>query len=263
VWESPGTGGGGLSLSDVIEQVNGTHGLVLVVGLVAFAAVVQLAAGFGFALVCVPLLALVVDPHVAVLVALQVGVAGALFQAVEGRRHLDGGVVTRLTVAGLVGLPVGGWVYARSSPEVLKIVIGVVILAAVVLLARGFTLARSSRPVDLVGGLLTGFLTTCTGTSGPPIVTILQARDVSPEVFRATTSTVFCVLDALSVVGFAATGHLRWPLFLVTLCTLPGLAVGAWLGVRARQLLSPQAFRVAVLLLLTWSGLAAILTALV
>jgi uncharacterized membrane protein YfcA len=245
-----------------LTDVNGLGGLALVVGVVAFAAVIQLAAGFGFALVCVPLLALVVDPHVAVVVALVLGVVGALYQAVEGRAVVDRGVVARLTTAGFVGLPIGGWVYSRSSPEVLKVVIGVVILVAVALLARGLSLSRWSASVDLVGGLLTGFLTTCTGTSGPPIVTILHARDVSPEVFRATASSVFCVLDAVSVAGFAATGHLPWSLFLVTLCTLPGMGVGAWIGVRVRHLLSPKAFRLGVLSLLAWSGMAAILTAL-
>lgn len=244
------------------DQVNGLDGLAITAGLVALAAVIQLAAGFGFALVCVPLLVLVVDPHVAVLIALQVGVIGALYQVVEGRAHIDVGVVGRLLAAGFVGLPLGGWMYARSGPDVLKVVIGSVILVAVALLVRGLTLPRSSPLVDLVGGLVTGFLTTCTGTSGPPIVTILHAREVSPQVFRATASTVLCVLDVVSIAGFAVTGHIPWALVLVTLCTIPGMALGAWVGVKVRDLLTPEAFRMVVLSLLTWSGLAAIVTAL-
>jgi uncharacterized protein len=250
-------------LTGLTEHMTASGAFALVAAVVAFAAVVQLATGFGFALVCVPLLILFIDPHLAVLVALQIGTIGALYQAVEGRRHMNRGVVVRLIAAALVGLPVGGWVYVRSSPETLKILIGVVILLAVALLARGLTFKRSSPSVDLLAGLLTGFLTTSTGTSGPPIVTMLHARNVQPQVFRATTSIVFCVLDAVSVVAFAVTGHLPVSVFLATVCALPGLGVGAWVGIRARTLLSPRAFRVVVLMLLTWSGIAAILTALV
>jgi uncharacterized membrane protein YfcA len=237
--------------------------LALVVGIVAFAATIQLATGFGFALVCVPLLVLFIDPHVAVVIALQIGMIGALYQAVEGRRHINRGVVARLTAAALFGLPLGLWVYAHSSPELLKILIGVVILATVALLVRGVSINRSSPPVDIIAGLITGFLTTSTGTSGPPIVTILQARRVTPLVFRATTSTVFCVLDAASIVAFAATGRLPWSVMLTTLGTLPAMGLGAWIGVKVRPLLTPRAFRFVVLLLLAWSGVAAILTALV
>ena len=93
-------------------------------------------------------------------------------------------------------------------------------------------------------------------------MTVLQARKVAPPEFRATTSTVFCVLDTAAIVAFAFTGRLTLPLFVATLGTLPGLGIGAWVGTKARRLLSPPTFRVVVLVLLTWSGLAAILSAL-
>jgi uncharacterized membrane protein YfcA len=242
--------------------MNEPGALALACGVVTFAATVQLATGFGFALVCVPLLVLFLDPHVAVLIALQIGILGALYQAVEGRRHMNRGVVTRLTAAAFVGLPVGGLVYARSSPRVLTIVVGVVTLVTVALLARGLTFKRTSPPLDIVAGLLTGVLTTSTGTSGPPIVTVLQARKVAPPEFRATTSVVFCVLDTAAIAAFAVAGRLTLPLFLATLGTLPGLGIGAWVGTKVRRLLSPAAFRIVVLALLSWSGLAAILSAL-
>jgi len=235
---------------------------VLVAAIVALASVVQLATGFGFALVCMPALALVIDPHLAVLITLEVGMVGAFYQAVEGRQHVDRQMVARLLAAAAVGLPAGWWVYSLSSAAVLKFLIGLLVLSTVVLLARGFRLSRASTQVDLTAGVLTGFLTTCTGISGPPIVTVLHARQVAPEAFRAMTSTVFSVLDGLAVLVFVATGDIGWPLTLLVLSTLPGLAAGAWIGIRARLLMSPQTFRVVVLSLLAATGLTAVVTAL-
>jgi uncharacterized membrane protein YfcA len=232
-----------------------------VAAVVAFASAVQLATGFGFALVCVPLLILFVDPHLAVLIALQIGLIGALYQAVEGRREINRRVVGRITVAAFVGLPVGGWVYARSSPDVLKVLIGVIIVTAVMFLARGLSIRRSSPIVDLTAGLLTGFLTTSTGTSGPPIVTVLHARNVSPPVFRATTSTIFSVLDGVAIIGYVVTGRFPLWLFLATLATLPGLVLGAWVGIAARRRLSREGFRLALLVLVAEPGLSDVVTA--
>lgn len=229
---------------------------------VAVAAVVQLAAGFGFALVSVPLLALVTDAHQAVLLALLLGTVGNLGQAIEGRRVVDRAVIGRLLLGALVGLPLGWIAFTRSDARVLPLTIGAVILLAVVALARGATLARSSRRVDLLVGALSGALTTCTGAAGPPIVAVLHARREPPEVFRATATTTFLALDVVAIAIYAATGHLTWDQVTMTALALPALAVGALVGVRLRRVLSPQTFRVIVLVLLTVTAATAIITAL-
>jgi uncharacterized membrane protein YfcA len=236
--------------------------LAVILGVVCFASLVQLASGFGFALLCVPLLTLVVDAHLAVLIALLLGVAGTGYQALSGRRDFDRGVVARLLVAAFLGMPVGLYVYSRTSPQGLKIAVGALILASALLLLRGFSIRDSSRAVDLGVGLLTGFLTTSIGTSGPPVVAVLQARSVTAVVFRATASVVFCVIDVVAVAGFAARGDVTWPLVLLALCTLPGMLLGAWIGILVRPLLTPDTFRWLVVALLAGSGLTAIVTAL-
>jgi hypothetical protein len=243
------------------HQVDGVAALLLVVGVIGVAAAVQLVTGFGFALVCVPLLTLVVDPHTAVVLALLLGLLVVVHQAVAGRAQLDRGVATRLLSGSVVGLPLGLYAFAHTSAEALTAAIGAMILVATVLLTRGITLRRRSVPLDLGLGVLTGFLTTSTGTPAPPLVAVLTARGLPPAVFRATTSLVFMVMDLLAVPGFWLAGVLDGPLLLVALASLPGMVVGAVLGVRLRPLLSAGTFRVLVLVLLAVSGVSAILTA--
>jgi uncharacterized membrane protein YfcA len=243
------------------HQVDGLGPLLLVVGVIGVSAVVQVVTGFGFALVCVPLLALVVDAHTAVVLALLLGVLVALQQAAAGRGHLDRGVVTRLLGGAAAGLPLGLYAFTHTSARTLTVGIGAMILLTTVLLTRGFTLRRRSPSLDLGLGVLTGFLTTSTGTPGPPLVAVLQARGVTPEVFRATTSLVFATMDLLAVVSFALHGDLTGPLLVVALTTLPGMALGAWIGTQVRPLLSAGTFRVVVLVLLAVAGVSAIATA--
>src|SRR5437867_3162069 len=81
--------------------------LAAVFAIVVVAAAVQGVTGFGFALVAMPLLQLVIDPHAAVVgcglaaLPLMVGVA------VRERRHVRWTAITPLLVAAAVGLPFG------------------------------------------------------------------------------------------------------------------------------------------------------------
>ena len=85
--------------------------LVLTAAILGFAAAVQMASGFGFALVATPLLAVAVGAHDAVLLTLLSAVVFNAWQAYEGRRHRDTDVVLRLLAGAVVGMPAGYVVY--------------------------------------------------------------------------------------------------------------------------------------------------------
>jgi uncharacterized membrane protein YfcA len=116
---------------------------------------------------------------------------------------------------------------------------------------------------DLAAGVLVGVLTTSTGTNGPPAVVLLHARRLRPEQFRATLTTVFLAVDVAAVAVFTAGGDLDLRTAAVAAACAPALLVGALAGRGCRRLLSPEAFRVGVLLLLTGSGASAVISALV
>lgn len=240
----------------------GTDAYLVTAAVVAFAGVVQMATGFGFALVTVPLLALAVDAHTAVLVALMVGVLGNTYQAVTGRGHRDHPVMLRILAGAALGLPAGFLVFALADARVLKLVIGVAVLAAVAYLLTGVDLRRASWPLDVGAGFLSGALTTSVGTNGPPLVFVLHARHFDPDRFRATITATFVTLDVVSIAVFAVSGRITSPTLLAALVAVPGLLVGLWTGRQVRRLVSPEGFRVIVLVLLTLTGASAVLTAL-
>jgi len=228
----------------------------------AFAAAVQMTSGFGFALVAVPLLALVTGPHTAILLALLSGTLFNAWQAVEGRGHRDVSVIARVLGGAVLGLPLGYAVFRHTDPGPLTVMVGVLVLVAVVVLARGWQFPAVSRSTDVATGLLTGVLTTSTGTNGPPIVTLLQARRLPPKEFRATVTLVFLVLNLAAITVFSVTGALTGEVLMTALWCVPALLVGGWVGYCARTLLPPEGFRRLVLVLLTVAGVTAVLTGL-
>ena len=228
---------------------------------VALAAIVQLAAGFGFGLTAVPLLSLAVGAHDAVVVALFLATFTNAFQAWTGRRDTDRPVAARLLAGAAIGLPVGFLVYQLVDDRVLRVVIGCSVVVAVIVIALGLDLRHAGRGLDVVGGALTGALTMSSGVNGPPLVFVLQARHFDQHRFRATVTTVFFVLDIVAVVTFAVTGELDADVLAVVAASLPGLALGAVIGIAVRRHLDPRRFRALVLVLLVVAGLSTLVSA--
>ena len=75
----------------------------------------ELSAGFGFGLAAVPLLAVAIDPHDAVVVALTLATITNGYQALSGRHATDRPVVGRLLAGAAAGLPVGLLVFLRAD----------------------------------------------------------------------------------------------------------------------------------------------------
>ncbi|MEO3888375.1 sulfite exporter TauE/SafE family protein [Nonomuraea sp. B5E05] len=232
-------------------------GVVVIAALAAFA---QALSGFGFALVAVPLLTLLVGPQTAVTVVTALGGLLALAIAVHQRRHVEGRTAVLVTGAGLVGMPLGLLAITALSARSLSVLIACVVLAFTLLLGRGVTLRRGAGPAA-AAGFVSGALLTSTGMNGPPVVAAFQAMKLEPREFRATLQATFCAGDALAVLGFIAVGRLTADSLLLTAVGLPGMAVGWWLGDRIFARTDPQRFRRIVLAVLVASACTALIQA--
>ena len=235
--------------------------LVAVAAVVALAATVQLTAGFGFGLAAVPGLAVIVGAHDAVVVALALATITNAYQAWTGRTSTVRPIGTRMLVGAAAGLPVGLAVFVAVDERWLKAVIGVAVLAAVAIIARGIDLRAAGPSLDIGSGVLAGAMTTSTGINGPPLVFVLQARHLSPEQFRSTITTVFFTLDIASVVLFAVNGDITRSVLVAILVALPGQLAGATLGNRLRRHVDARRFRLLVLTLLSAAGTIALVSA--
>lgn len=239
-----------------------TGDVIVVAIVIAAAGVVQLAAGFGFALASVPLLSIALSPHEAVIVALGLATFTNAYQAYTGRADADRPVVTRMLIGAVLGLPAGLLVFRWADERVLGVLVGLAVIAAIVVTARGVDLRQAGRGLDVTSGVLSGALTTSVGTNGPPLVFVLQARRFDPERFRGTITTVFFTLDVLSVGVFAATGEIDRDILIAVAAALPGLAAGAAAGIWLRRFLDPRRFARLVLVVLFVAAVSSIVTAL-
>ncbi|MEZ5178344.1 MAG: sulfite exporter TauE/SafE family protein [Acidimicrobiales bacterium] len=228
-----------------------TVGAVLgVCGAVLVATVVQQVSGFGFALLAVPLMSLVVGPRDAVAIAMAAGFFSSGLMAVGLRDRLDRPVLRRLLLGAAVGLPIGVVGLRELDEDLLRLALAVVVLAMVLVLASGFALRASNPRLEAGAGLVSGLLNGSLGTGGPPVIVVLHAAETEQHAFRATTSSFFAACDVVAIPLIAWSGAARPSAWVLALAAVPAVAVGDAVGRRLAHRLDQAQFRRLALVLL-------------
>ncbi|MFN3423634.1 MAG: sulfite exporter TauE/SafE family protein [Novosphingobium meiothermophilum] len=222
------------------------------------AAFVRGLAGFGMAILLVPLIALVIPPGEAVVVsnmlALLIGLVGArkVWRQSEKSAGVIGGAAVLLTPAGLLLL-------FATPPGLARVLIALVAIGAfaMVLLPARPGHAPGAVETGLTGaaaGLLTGFA----GMPGPPVVPFYLRRPIPREVARASMLTVFLLTSVASTLSALALGLATWRQAIFALLLFGPVLAGNHLGAMAFGKVSDAAWRGFVGFLLALSGLMAV-----
>jgi uncharacterized membrane protein YfcA len=187
--------------------------------------------GFGFGIAAVPLLSLALPPAKVVpfVVVLQVivGVAG-LRQAWS---LCDWRAVGGLSPGLVLGIPIGLAVLTSLRADPVRLAIGCVILASVVLLWRGLRLPPSpSRAMTFAVGLAAGLMSGLASMGGPPIVVYLLALAHQAAVVRATSIVYFMLSATVSLLLMALHGLIDCEILLWSVASVPVLMAGTYLG---------------------------------
>jgi uncharacterized protein len=223
--------------------------LLAVFSVLTVAAAIHAATGFGFALIAVPLVALVADVRTAVV---GVAVAGVLLSwgtARVERAHVRWRTVGGLLLAGVAGMPLGLLLLRGLTERALEALVAVSVLACTVLVWRRPVL-RGGRPAVIAAGFLSGVLATATGTNGPPLAAVFSGLGMGPREFRANFAAYFSVSGGLTLLAYAIAGDLSRPVWLIGAVGLAAIPLGWWLGDQVFRRFDAVRFRRAVLTML-------------
>ncbi len=235
--------------------------LAWIAGCITFASFAQTLSGFGFSLLAVPLMTLVVSPYDAVVVATILASFSTTFQALIDRKHVDQSIARRLILASYAGMPFGLLAFIFVSETGLRLVLGIVVVSAAILLLRGFRLKDESHHFDWLLGIVSGFLSTSTSTNGPPLVFLMQARRLDAATFRATINTVFAIVNVGALALFVSAGKVNENNLSGVAVALPALGIAIAVGYSVRRLITQERFNTLVISLLFLSAISVIVSA--
>lgn len=222
----------------------GPEQLALALGAALAAAFVRGLAGFGLAILLVPVLGLAVAPAEAVVASNFVGIFIGL---VGLRGQVGASERSAFAIAGLAmaATPLGVWLLSITDAAVARFLIAIVALAAfvLVLLPRrpdGHVPGKAETGfTGIASGVLTGFA----GMPGPPVVPYYLRRTIPAQMARASMMLIFLATSVAGVASALALGVATWREPVLALILFPAVLLGNWLGTLAFGKVSDTAWR--------------------
>ncbi|MFZ0548522.1 MAG: sulfite exporter TauE/SafE family protein [Candidatus Promineifilaceae bacterium] len=229
--------------------------VVLVMGVVFLALFTQSLSGFGLALVSMPLLVSLVGIQTAAPLVAIIALFGEVILLVYYREALNLGVIWRLALASIIGIPVGV-LLLRAAPE--RLVLGLLgfIVAGYALYALfNFRLPRLEGALwAYTAGFLAGILGGAYNTSGPPVIVYGNCRRWPRDSFKSNLQGFFTLNSVAILVSHALAGSFTADVWRLVPFGLSAAVIGIIAGTRLDKRLNPETFRKVVLVLLFFIG---------
>lgn len=216
-------------------------------------------AGFGLAILLVPVLALALQPVEAVLIA---NVLGLMIGLTEIRQLVKTAEKSAFHIAGIVILTTapGMAVLAITPAPLARFLIALVALSAfIAVLLPPRAPEMPGRINTLLTGISSGLLTGFAGMPGPPVVPYYVGRSIPREVAKASMVLVFTAASTAGIASGIGLGTMHWRLFLLALALFPVVLVGNAFGRRALGTISDRAWRIFAAVVLGAASLAALI----
>ncbi len=232
----------------------------LVTIIVFLAALVQTLSGFGFALLVMPLITIIVGLRTAAPLVALAGMTLYGVNLIRYRQAIHVRKVLRLGAASLLGIPVGLWALANVDESIIKPLLGMVLTAyAVYRLINPSGSRVCSRRWAYPAGFIAGCLGGAYNTAGPPVIVYGSLRQWPKEEFRAVLQAFFFVNAVFTVASHTIARHLTTTVWAFYGCAVPALLLGVFIGSRIDSRLKRDRFRIIVTAMILALGLSLIL----
>lgn len=227
---------------------------------VIFAGISKGGFGSGAAFAAASVLALVVEPGLALGVMLPLLMLIDVSTLKPYWRKWDSSAAMLLIAGAIPGVALGAALYKIADPDVFRILIGAISIGFVVWqvsVSRGLVkAARNVLPVwaGALAGAVAGFTSFVSHAGGPPAAVYLLSRKPDKTTFQATTVLVFWVVNIAKFIPYAFLGMFSLQTATANLLLAPFALFGAWLGVKAHHMMPERWFFGLTYVLLTVTG---------
>lgn len=213
-------------------------------------------AGFGVALIGMPLLSWLLGVQVAAPLVALYGIILNFAVLLRYRVSFNYRAVTGLIVSSLAGVPVGVWALGNINETIILRVLGLVLI--------GYSLYALFTPrLPAIGaghgwaygfGFISGCLGGAYNAFGPPIIIYGNLRGWLRNEFKSNLQGFFLLNAVVVVVVHGFNGNLNWPVWRSYLLAVPASLLGLLLGLLLDRYINQALFTRLVLILLLGLG---------
>jgi uncharacterized protein len=229
---------------------------ITILVIVFLAVLTQSVTGFGLALVAMGLLSRTLGVQTTAPLIALIAVPLEFALLVRHRQAVRWRPVWRLSLAALVGIPIGILGLRYVNERIVLTILGLVLVAYAMYALRVPRLPELRWPGWAFGfGFLSGLLGGAYNTAGPPAVVYGNTQRWEPAEFKSNLQGFFLIHDAMVITGHAWSQHYTPAVWAAWRAALPGLGLGLVVGLLVERHINPAAFRRIVLWLLIAMGL--------
>lgn len=222
---------------------------------VFLAAIVRGYSGFGFSLLVITSLSLLMPAQTFIPAVFMLEIAASLHLLPGIWKDIHWRSLAPLIIGCVIGTPLGVWLLANVPAPPMQIALAAFVLGVTLLMGRGFILkSMPGRTASGGVGIASGLFNGAFGIGGPPVILFYFASPAGNVAGRASLIAFFLMTDLIGLAFMSREALIGWNSVTLALIFLPALVIGIWVGARSFKSADPQVFRKWVLVLL--AGLA-------
>jgi uncharacterized protein len=232
--------------------------LVVAMVVTVIAAIVQGSIGIGFAVLSVPVLALV-DPALSPVPQLLLSLPLTVYMAWRERHAIHLKSMAWVLAGRIPGAALGMFLLGIASAKVLDAFIGGVVLAGTLITATDLKVRRTPA-TELIAGTVAGVTGLVSAIGGPPLA--LLYRNDKGEVLRANLAAIFTIGLLISIAGRALVNQISRSDIILSILLFPPLVIGIYFSRGLIKYFEGPALKISVLVLSALAAIGLILRAL-
>jgi uncharacterized membrane protein YfcA len=229
-------------MPDILVAAFATEGLIWLVAAVLVAGIVRGFAGFGSAMIIMPVASSVLTPVEAVVFMLTAELIGPLPNAPAAWRDGTPKDVGRLIFGAALALPFGVFALSTMDETQFGWIVSFAVIGLLMLTVSGWRLkGELTKRLTVMTGAVGGFMTGFVGLSGPPVIMLYMASKLPISVIRANFLLYLLALDVMLLPLLWGVGLMSWSIvFLGLLVSIPNLIA----NIVGARLFDPSAERI-------------------
>jgi len=221
--------------------------------IILFAGFVQGVAGFGFGLVAVSILSLVMDLQNASISLVFCSLSINLLISWRLREHFKLERVLPMLLSTFVGVPLGLMLLIKADINMLKKLLAIILILTVINKVYPIFKSRRWHPVwlGIPCGLFSGALAGTFATGGPPIVAYVSNQKFNKLRYVVTIQLILGISAIIRLILLLAGGKLEGKLLINSLAGIAAALAGALIGLKILDRINQKYFTRFIIALLT------------
>ncbi|SFE95313.1 hypothetical protein SAMN04488523_11329 [Sulfitobacter brevis] len=243
-------------MPDALVQALQNEGLIWLFATVFIAGLVRGFAGFGSAMIIMPVASSVLSPIEALIFLIFAELLGPLPNLPAAWRDGAPRDVAVLLVGAAVMMPLGVWCLSLMDPAAFGWVISGAVATLLLLTASGWRYRGPlTTQIKVATGGLGGFMTGFAGMPGPPVIMLYMASMLPVAVMRANFLLYLLAIDLMLLPVLWLGGLMVWPVALLgLLAAIPNIIANV-IGARLFDPQAEQVFRLVAYIVIAASAI--------